>query len=67
VHEHFPQNEENLTETCGGKKKKKKRLKNEMKCSHSSTLVLNIARLVGLRSWKGSFKKKKKISHCSEC
>lgn len=33
-----------------------------MKCSHSSTLVPNVARLVGLRSWKGSFKKKPHIA-----
>lgn len=45
-----------------GEKKKKKRLKNEMKCSHSSTLVPNVARLVGLRSWKGSSKKKPHIA-----
>lgn len=41
---------------------KKRSLKNEMKCSYSSTWVPNVARLVGLRSWKGSFKKKPHIA-----
>lgn len=57
VHEHFPQNEEKRKKEITETWKKTIRLKNEMKCSHSSTSVPNVARLVGLRSWKGSSQK----------
>lgn len=66
VHEHFPQNEEEKTKTKRTETwKKTKSLKNEMKCSHSSTSVPNVARLVGLKKLEGFISKK--ASHRSEC